>query len=437
MTASDATINDANVSLGNHRKVGAEILCIGTELLLGEIVNTNAQYLAQQLAMLGIPHYYQTVVGDNPDRIKQALAIASQRAQIIITTGGLGPTPDDLTTATIADFFGAPLIEDPQIWTHIQELYGKLGRTITANNRKQALLPAGAAILPNPVGSAPGLIWEPQPDLLIMTFPGVPRELYSMWQQTAVPLLKTKGYSQGQFFSKVLLYWDIAESALAEQVNDLFASSNPTVAPYANYGQARLRITAKANSPEAAQALIEPMATEILRRTGDYCYGTDEDTLSSVIGGWLRDKGQTLAVAESCTGGWLGQMITETAGSSAYFLGGIISYSNQVKENMLGVSPVTLAQYGAVSAETAQEMALGVKQRLGADWGVSITGIAGPDGGTDAKPVGLVYITVADPQGAVTTTEHHFSPSRDRNWLRRLSTYSSLNNLRKRFVMIS
>ncbi|MFN7714999.1 MAG: competence/damage-inducible protein A [Pseudanabaenaceae cyanobacterium] len=417
-------------------KQGAEILCIGTELLLGEIVNTNAQYLAQQLAILGIPHYYQTVVGDNPERIKQALAIAADRAQIIITTGGLGPTPDDLTTATIAEFFGAPLVEHPEIWQHIQDLYGKLGRTITANNRKQALLPEGADVLPNPVGSAPGLIWQPQPDLLIMTFPGVPRELYPMWQQTAAPLLKAKGYSQGQFYSKVLLYWNIAESALAEQVNDLFASKNPTLAPYANYGQARLRITAKADSPAAAQDLIEPMVREILRRTGDYCYGTDTDTLSSVVGDWLKTQGQTLAVAESCTGGWLGQMLTETPGSSAYFLGGIISYSNQIKEQVLGVTAETLETYGAVSAPTAQEMALGVKQRLGSDWGISITGIAGPGGGTDIKPVGLVYIAIADPQGNVTVTEHRFSPSRDRNWLRMVSSYSALSNLRKRFVMI-
>jgi len=417
-------------------KVGAEILCIGTELLLGEILNSNAQYLAQQLALLGVPHFYQTVVGDNPDRIHQALEIAASRSNLIITTGGLGPTPDDLTTEAIADFFHTPLEERPEIWERIQQMALETGRNLTANNRKQALLPKGAEILHNPIGTAPGMIWEPQPNLLILTFPGVPSELYPMWQQTASPLLQARNYGQGTFHSKVLLYWGIAESALATKVNHLFDLKNPTVAPYANYGQARLRITARANSSEEAIALIAPVEAEIRELTGEFCYGTDDETLASVAGKHLLESGQTLAVAESCTGGGLGEALTEVSGSSRYFLGGIISYSNDVKVNLLDVDPQALDQNGAVSAIVAEQMAIGVKAKLKSDWGISITGIAGPTGGTESKPVGLVYVGIAHPDGKVEAIEFRFSPSRGRNWIRMLTVSSSLDLFIKRFVMM-
>ena len=415
--------------------LGVEILCIGTEILLGEILNSNAQYLAQQLALLGIPHFYQTVVGDNPDRIHQALAIAASRSSLIITTGGLGPTPDDLTTEAIANFFNAPLVERSEVWERIQQLAAQTGRQLTANNRKQALLPQGAEILHNPVGTAPGMIWEPQPNLLILTFPGIPSELYAMWEQTAVPLLQSK-YSQGTFHSKVLLYWGIAESTLATKVNHLFDLQNPTVAPYANYGQARLRITAKANTQAEAIALIEPVEAEIRQLTGEFCYGTDDDTLASVVGKLLQDHQQTLAIAESCTGGWLGESITEVSGSSSYFLGGVISYSNEVKAEMLGVNRQDLEKYGAVSAIVAEQMASGIKSRLKSDWAISITGIAGPTGGTELKPVGLVYVGIADSTGKVEAIELRFSPSRGRNWIRKATVSSALDLFRKRFVMI-
>jgi len=417
--------------------IGAEILCIGTELLLGEILNSNAQYLAQQLALLGVPHFYQTVVGDNPDRIHQALAIAVSRSNLIITTGGLGPTPDDLTTEAIADFFHTPLEERPEIWERIQQMSAQTGRTLTANNRKQALLPKGADILHNPVGSAPGMIWEPQPNLLILTFPGVPSELYEMWQQTASSLLQAKNYGQGTFHSKVLLYWGIAESTLATKVNHLFDLKNPTVAPYANYGQARLRITARANTQEEAIALIAPVEAEIRELTGEFCYGTDQDTLATVAGKLLLKSSQTLAVAESCTGGWLGETLTEVSGSSSYFLGGVISYSNDVKVNLLNVDRKILDQQGAVSAIVAEQMAIGVKAKLKSDWGISITGIAGPTGGTESKPVGLVYVGIAYPSGKVEAIELRFSPSRGRNWIRKATVMSALDLFRKRFVMIN
>jgi nicotinamide-nucleotide amidase len=412
----------------------AEIICIGTELLLGEILNSNAQYLSQQLASLGISHFYQTVVGDNPERIQKVLAIAASRSNLIITTGGLGPTPDDLTTKSIADFFAIPLIEHPQIWADIQQKYA--GKTITANNRKQALLPQGAEILTNPVGTAPGMIWQPKAGLMILTFPGVPSELYPMWEQYAIPVLRSQGWVKETFYSKVLLYWGIPESALAEQVNSYFALTNPTVAPYANYGQARLRITARAETKEAAQALITPIEAEIRQITGKYCYGVDDDTLADVVGNYLKAHNQTLAVAESCTGGWLGEAITAVAGSSTYFLGGVISYSNEVKTQVLKVSKADLEEYGAVSAEVAKQMAVGVKHLLQSDWAISITGIAGPGGGSIDKPVGLVYIAIADPEGNVEAIAYKFNPNRDRAWIRMVSVYSALDQLRQRFVMI-
>ncbi len=417
--------------------ISAEIICVGTELLLGEILNSNAQYLAEQLARLGIPHFYQTVVGDNPERLQKTIAIAAGRSNLIITTGGLGPTPDDLTTEAIADFFDRDLVERPEIWADIQQKFAHSGHQITENNRKQAFLPEEAEILPNPVGTAPGMIWQPQPGLLILTFPGVPSELHAMWAATVPELLQAQGWVQGTFHSKVLLYWGISESALAERVDRLFDLANPTVAPYANYGQARLRITARASTELEALELIAPVEAEILQLTGDYCYGSDDDTLASIVGQYLRQHHQTLAVAESCTGGWLGEMITEVPGSSDYFLGGIISYSNAVKVNQLGVSSADLAQHGAVSEIVAMQMALGVKQKLQSDWGISVTGIAGPDGGSEAKPVGLVYIGLADPDGNVQAIAHQFSPSRGRNWVRRMSTNSALDHIRKRFVMIS
>ncbi len=416
--------------------VNAEIICVGTELLLGEILNSNAQYLAQQLASLGIAHFYQTVVGDNPQRLQKVMAIAAGRANLIITTGGLGPTPDDLTTEAIASFFDAPLIEQPQIWQDIQQKFAYSGRKLTENNRKQALLPQGAEILPNPVGTAPGMIWTPHPGLMILTFPGVPSEMYAMWEQTAAPLLRSQGWAQAIFHSKVLLYWGIPESALAERVDDFFNLTNPTVAPYANYGQARLRLTARAQNIAEAEALIAPVEAEIRKLTGAYCYGSDNDTLASVVGKHLLDHAQTLAVAESCTGGWLGEMITSVAGSSAYFLGGVISYSNDVKQKILNVSNADLLEYGAVSQEVARQMAQGVKELLGSDWGLSITGIAGPEGGSAFKPVGTVYIGIADPKGDVVAIAHKFNPTRDRTWIRMMSVYSALDHIRQRFVII-
>jgi nicotinamide-nucleotide amidase len=412
----------------------AEVICVGTELLLGEILNSNAQFLAQQLAQLGIPHYYQTVVGDNILRVQKVLAIACERSRLLIFTGGLGPTPDDLTTETLADFFEVPLVEHPEVLQDIIQKFERRGRQMTPSNRKQALLPEGAAVLPNPTGSAPGMIWQPRSGLTILTFPGVPSEMKTMWQQTAIPYLRSQGWGQEIIYSRTLRFWGIGESALAEKVTALFDLKNPTVAPYAGNGEVRLRVSAKAATEAEALKLIAPVEQQIRQIGGLDYYGADEDTLASVVGDLLKAKQQTLSVAESCTGGGLGQFLTTVSGSSAYFWGGVISYDNQVKINLLGVNSDDLAQQGAVSDIVAQQMASGVRDRLHTTWGLSITGIAGPDGGSETKPVGLVYIGIAGPDRPVESVRFQFGEGRDRELIRRLSLCNALDLLRRRLL---
>ena len=411
--------------------MSAEIICVGTELLLGEILNSNAQFLAQQLALLGIPHYYQSVVGDNPARLQQVMAIAAERSQVLIFTGGLGPTPDDLTTETIADFFGVPLLERADVLRDITEKYAAHDRIMTANNHKQALIPQGADLLPNRTGTAPGMIWQPRPQLLILTFPGVPSEMQTMWHETAVPYLRRQGFGQETIYSRTLRFWGITESALAEKVAPFFELSNPTVAPYAGNGEVRLRVSSKAASQSVAMEAIAPVVEQLQALGGLDCYGADDDTLAVVVGKLLQAAGDTLAVAESCTGGGLGQQLTAVPGSSHYFWGGVISYDNQVKASLLGVDQGDLAQFGAVSAEVAQQMAAGVRSRLGTTWGLSITGIAGPDGGSETKPVGLVYIGLAGPNFAATSARYLFGSNRSRDAVRWMSVSAALDFLRR------
>lgn len=413
----------------------AEIICVGTELLLGDILNSNAQFLAQQLATLGIDHYYQTVVGDNPERIQQVLAIASQRSQLLIFTGGLGPTPDDLTVATIADFFDTPLIERPEIIADMAQKFAHRGRTMTASNRKQALLPQGASILSNPIGSAPGIIWQPVANVTIMTFPGVPTEMKMMWEETAVPYLQSQGWCGETIYSRTLKFWGIAESTLAEKVAPFLEMKNPTVAPYANYGEVKLRISVRSDSQELANKLIFPVEQQLRDIAGIDCYGINDDSLASVVGKLLLDAGETLSVAESCTGGGLGSMLTSIPGSSEYFHGGIIAYENQVKIALLDVNREDLETEGAVSHTVAKQMATGVVKKMGTDWGISITGIAGPGGGTESKPIGLVYIGVAKITGEVESFEHRFGLLRSRDWIRRVSACTALDLFRRKLYL--
>lgn len=413
----------------------AEILCIGTELLLGEILNSNAQYLAQRLAELGIPHHIQTVVGDNVERIHEQLRLAQSRSSIVITTGGLGPTPDDLTHSALASYFGVPLIQRAEIVTDLEAKFAQRGRVMTPSNLRQAQIPKGADILPNPVGTAPGLLWETAPNFTVFTFPGVPREMHAMWDETAVPYLKSQGWGQQVFHSKVLRHWGVSESGLAEKIGDLFTLTNPTVAPYAGKGEVRIRITAKAATVKDAEALVNPVAEKIKGIAGLDNYGADDDTLPKVTGELLKAAGQTVALAESCTGGGIGQQLTAVPGSSDYFVGSVVSYANNVKQRLLGVSASDLIEYGAVSEAVARQMAIGVKQALGTDWGISATGIAGPGGGTEDKPVGLVYIGIAKPDGTVTVREHRFGGTRGREWVRWVAAQAAIDGLRRLLLL--
>jgi nicotinamide-nucleotide amidase len=414
--------------------MSAEIICVGTELLLGDILNSNAKFLAQQLAELGIAHYYQTVVGDNPDRIQGVLKIACDRSQILILTGGLGPTPDDLTHETLADFFGVEMVEKPEIIADITQKFALRGRTMVPSNRKQALIPAGADILANLTGTAPGIIWQPRPNLTILTFPGVPSEMQQMWRDVAVPYLKSQGWGKKIVYSRTLKFWGIGESTLAEKVRPLFDLSNPTVAPYASKGEVKLRISSLAESPAMAEEAIAPVEAKIKAIAGLDYFGADDDSLASVVGQLLIKRGETLAVAESCTGGGIGQMLTTVPGSSAYFLGGIISYDNGIKTSLLKVNSDDLAKWGAVSPQVAQQMAQGVRESLGASWGLSITGIAGPGGGTETKPVGLVYIGLAGPDGELESFEHQFGALRGRDLIRHFSMVTALDHLRRKML---
>jgi nicotinamide-nucleotide amidase len=409
--------------------MSAEILCIGTELLLGNITNGNARWIAEQLAALGIPHHRQLVVGDNRDRLIAELQAAAQRCRVLITTGGLGPTPDDLTTEAIAAAFGVPLVEHPQVWAEIQARLAARGRPCAASNRRQAFLPEGAALLPNPTGTAPGMVWSPRPEFTILTFPGVPSEMRAMWEATAAPWLRAAGLAEGVFASRMLHFWGVGESNLAEQMADLLEGTNPTVAPYAGSGEVKLRITARAATAEAAAQLLEPVETEIRARTGVLCFGVDEVSLASVLLEQLRRRGQTLAVAESCTGGGLGAALAAVPGASDVLLGGVIAYANSVKQGLLGVPAALLEVHGAVSDPVARAMAEGARGATGADWALAITGVAGPGGGSAEKPVGLVHIAVAGPAGC-SSEGVRFGASRGRSWIQTLATGEALNRLR-------
>ncbi|MFM9089708.1 MAG: competence/damage-inducible protein A [Cyanobium sp.] len=411
--------------------MSAEILCIGTELLLGDILNGNARWLAQELAALGVPHHRQEVVGDNRERLMAAVREASRRCRVLITTGGLGPTPDDLTTEAIAAAFAVPLVEHPEIWADIQTKLGSRGRPVAASNRRQAKLPQGATVLPNPVGSAPGMIWSPQPGFTILTFPGVPSEMQAMWRETAVPWLREAGLAEGVFLSRRLHCWGIGESTLAEQVADLLALANPTVAPYAGGGQVTLRVTARAGDAAAAGALLAPVEREIRDRIGAACFGADEDSLASVVLARLAERGQTLAVAESCTGGGLGAALAAVPGASQSWLGGVMVYANAAKQELLGVPLDLLERWGAVSDAVALAMAEGVRQRLSSDWAIAVTGIAGPGGASAEKPVGLVHVAVVGPEPFSGWSEGlRFGANRGRQAIQALTVGEALNRLR-------
>lgn len=372
--------------------MNAELIAVGTEILLGDIVNTDAQVISQGLSELGINVFYQTVVGDNPARLRHVVETARDRADIIITTGGLGPTLDDLTKETLATVFGKKMALHQPSLDRIKGFFQTIGREMTPNNEKQAWLPEGCTVFVNEWGTAPGCAFEAYGKHVLM-LPGPPRECNPMWKECAMPYLyKLAG---GCIVSRNIRVFGLGESNMEAILHDMMAESkNPTIAPYAKTSECFARVTAKADTPEECEKLLDPVVEKICGLLGEDVYGVDVDSLEQVVGDGLRARGLMLAVAESCTGGLLSKRITDVPGCSDYYLGGVCSYANEVKMNVLGVKKETLDTVGAVSPEVAEQMAEGVARALGADVGVGITGVAGPGGGTDDKPVGLVYISV-------------------------------------------
>jgi nicotinamide-nucleotide amidase len=406
----------------------AEILCVGTELLLGQIVNTDAQYLSQELSRIGIAVYRQSTVGDNPARLREAFLTALGRSDIVIATGGLGPTMDDLTKETIAEALDLPMELHGESLEKLRDFFGRLGRDMTPNNEKQAWFPKGAIILKNDRGTAPGCVIETQGKAVVI-LPGPPRELTYMYDHEVLPYLE--GKSALRFHSVNLRFFGIGESDLEHRVKDLMETqTNPTIAPYAGSGEVMLRLTASAPDAEQARRLIAPVEAEIRARVGQFLYTAEYSSLAETAVRLLAEKGLTVALAESCTGGMLSSMLVDVPGSSEMLTGGVVAYSNAVKTALLGVKAETLAAHGAVSEQTAVEMALGVLHRTGADYGLSTTGIAGPGGGTAEKPVGLVYVALARKNGGHTEVRK-LQIMRERDYVRRLTCLNALDMLGK------
>lgn len=393
-----------------------EVINTGTELLLGEILNTNFQYLSKNLNNMGFDVLYQSTVGDNENRMQQVLMQAMNRADIIITTGGLGPTRGDITKETVMELCGVDSYLDLDTWGRIDDFFAKKGTCVPSNNDKQAMIPVGAEVLQNEVGTAPGIVLEHNNKLFIM-LPGPPSELVDMCEKQLWPYLQKRFGKQGIILSRVLRLRGIGESLTAEKIDDLILNqSNPTIAIYARRGEIIVRITAKAPEQSAAEEMLDKYEELLQLRLGKYIYGIDDESLASYAGKLLRKYNKTIAFAESCSGGLASSLITDIPGSSEYLLGSVVSYTNMAKNKVLNVQTETLDTFGAVSREAACEMASGVRNLMGADYGISITGNAGPDP-SENKPVGLVYIAVATDK-IVYCQEHHFTATRTENKLR-------------------
>lgn len=394
-----------------------ELISVGTEILLGNIVNTNSAYLAEKCAQLGLSLYYQTVVGDNEGRMRETVRMALERSDIVILTGGLGPTEDDLTKEVTAEVMGLPLREDAHSRQRleaylIQYMKNDAQRRITSNNYKQALVPEGALVLDNHNGTAPGLIIEKNGKIAVL-LPGPPNELKPMFEESVFPYLRKK--QPEMIYSQMIKICSIGESQVAEEIQDLVESQiNPTIAPYAKTGEVHLRITAKGKSQEECENLIRPVVRELERRFGKNIFSLSENvTLEQAVTILLWERNMTLSTAESCTGGAIAARIVNVPGASDVFMQGMVTYSNQAKRKCLGVKEKTLEVYGAVSEECAGEMAEGGCAFAGTDICLSVTGIAGPGGGTAEKPVGTVFMGCCV-RGKTTVREYHFTGNRAR-----------------------
>ncbi|MCM3725912.1 competence/damage-inducible protein A [Neobacillus cucumis] len=372
----------------------AEIIAVGSELLLGQIVNTNARFISQQLAELGINVYFHTVVGDNPDRLLSAIKTAERRANIIIFTGGLGPTKDDLTKETIARHLGKNLVLDQDALESIELYFTRTKRLMTENNRKQALVLEGSHILPNNYGMAPGMVLETNGNTY-MLLPGPPKEMEPMFRQYGCTVLASKDTVNEKIVSRVLRFFGIGEAALETEIMDIIdAQSNPTIAPLAGDGEVTLRLTAKHVDENVAESMLDEVEKVIRQRVGQYIYGYNDTSLLAELTGVLKERNLTITAAESLTGGLFQKELTSIAGVSSVFKGGVVCYSNEVKHKILQVEQETLDNDGAVSEQCAFELAENTSRLLAADIGVSFTGVAGPDE-LEGKPVGTVYIGIA------------------------------------------
>ena len=426
----------------------AEIIAIGTEILLGQITDTNSRFLSEELARLGVNCFYHTTVGDNPDRIVDVLRCAFNRSEIILTTGGLGPTPDDLTMECLARAFGSELTMDEVVLEELKQYFKGRAYSMPEANKKQALRPMGAQLLPNNRGTAPGIIWEinrrelakknifklddakydTSSNCTVITFPGVPHEMKHMWRDTACDYISSNIVKE-TIHSVELKHIGIGESSLAEKYQELLSGVNPTVAPYAGRGECRLRVTGKAKTKEEAEVLIEPVVEKIIQESGFLFYGRDDETLESVVAELLSRSSLTISLAESCTGGLVSKRLTDVAGSSKYISLNLVTYSNEAKMKELNVPEKVLLEDGAVSSACAEAMAKGARIHAGADIGVGITGIAGPSGGTKDKPVGLVYLGLSS-ENKVMTKELNLGERSSRSEIRFRTSNECLNMIR-------
>lgn len=389
-----------------------EIICVGTELLLGNIVNTNGAYLAEKCAGLGLSCYFQSVVGDNEERLTQVLKAAMERSDVVLLSGGLGPTEDDLTKEVAAKVCGRELVMHQHSKARIAEYFSKRNTIITENNWKQAMMPEGAMVLDNDNGTAPALIIETEKARVIL-LPGPPNELIPLFEGQVAPYLGR--LTPGVICSQTVKLCGVGESLAETMVKDLIdAQTNPTIATYAKTGEVHIRVTAAAEDREAAEELLKPVVEELKARFGQHVYTTDENiTLEKAVVDILMDKALTITCAESCTGGMLSARLINVPGVSDCYKAGFVTYSNQAKSELLGVRKSTLDKYGAVSTETAREMAEGAALGAKSEVAVAVTGIAGPDGGSQEKPVGLVYIACTV-KGETTVEEYRFRGNRDK-----------------------
>lgn len=400
--------------------MNAEILCIGTEVLIGDIVNTNAAYISKKLSEAGVSVYYHSVCGDNKHRLQKSINHALSRSDIIITTGGLGPTYDDITKEIIAEELGIELVLNNEILHHLEEYFAKSGRTMTENNIKQAYVPRDSHIFRNMFGTADGICVTHNEKMIIM-LPGPPREMIPMLDNQVIPYLSLK--TDHVLVSSNINIFGMGESSVENALADIMkTSTNPTIAPYVGGGEVRLRITASAKNEADARKLISPIAQKVKQTLGDVVYGIDADSIESVLVEKLTEKGKTVSFAESCTGGLISKRITDVPGASKVYGFGFCTYANEAKMKILGVKAETLEKYGAVSSQTACEMAEGARLVSGSDIAISVTGIAGPTGGSAEKPVGLVYM------GISTAKETKFRklllaqhPGHDRDYVRTLT----------------